>query len=96
MRAEKSNQSWFVYIVACRDGTLYTGITTDLTRRLAEHNGTGKPGVGAKYTSTRRPVTLVYSESKTTRSEAQQREWQLKRLTKQEKRELILLAEAAH
>ena len=51
--------SWYVYIVRCNDGTLYTGITKDLERRLAEHNS---PKGGAKYTRTRKPVTLVYFE----------------------------------
>jgi putative endonuclease len=75
-----------VYILECADATLYTGITTDLKRRVAEHNS-GK--VGAKYTKTRRPVQLRYSEKKKTRSAALIREAALKRLTRQEK--LLLL-----
>ncbi|MBU1567536.1 MAG: GIY-YIG nuclease family protein [Proteobacteria bacterium] len=73
-----SNPSWFVYIVRCRDGCYYTGITTDLTRRIAEHNS---PDGGAKYTRPRRPVTLVYSESTPSRSTATQRENQIKKMT---------------
>ncbi|GEM_PF-169068 len=70
--------SWIIYIVRCRDGSLYTGITTDLTRRIAEHNS---PGGGAKYTRPRRPVTLVYSESTPSRATAAQRENQIKKLS---------------
>jgi len=53
------NKEWFVYIVECNDKTLYTGITTDLERRIKEHNYSSK---GAKYTSKRRPVRMVYFE----------------------------------
>ncbi|MEQ1663269.1 MAG: GIY-YIG nuclease family protein [Thiobacillus sp.] len=69
---------WFVYLVRCADGTLYTGITTDLTRRVAEHNG--ESGLGARYTRSRRPVTLVYAEPATSRATAAQREAAIKRL----------------
>lgn len=77
---------WLVYIVCCRDGTLYTGITTDLVRRLAAHN-TGKGG--ARYTRTRRPVALVYSEPAASRSEATRREGRIKAMTTAQKRALI-------
>ncbi|MEL7544192.1 MAG: GIY-YIG nuclease family protein [Pseudomonadota bacterium] len=50
--------AWFVYIVECADGTLYTGVATDVARRLDEHNGAGAKGKGARYTATRRPVAL--------------------------------------
>lgn len=74
---------WMVYILRCADQTLYTGITTDLERRIAEHNGE-RVG-GAKYTAARRPVTLFYAEQAEDRSQAAQREWQLKRLSRVEK-----------
>ena len=74
-----------VYIVECRDGTLYTGISTDPDRRLREHNR----GSGAKYTRSRRPVTLCYREPAGDRSAALQRECAIKRLTRREKLELI-------
>jgi putative endonuclease len=78
--------SWVVYIVRCRDGSYYTGITTDLTRRIAEHNSlTG----GAKYTRPRRPVTLVYAEAASSRTTAAQREYQIKTLTVVGKSRLI-------
>jgi putative endonuclease len=80
--------SWFVYILKCADGTLYTGVTTDLTRRLREHNGELKGGRGAKYTKARRPVVLAYSEAASDRSSAQTREYELRTLTKENKRAL--------
>lgn len=80
----KSN--WFVYIMRCADETLYTGITTDLARRVEEHN-TGK--VGARYTRSRRPVVLVYSEEVENRSEASKREHAIKKLPLSGKMELV-------
>ena len=77
---------YFVYIVECADTTLYTGITTDLERRLSEHNQSEK---WAKYTRVRRPVTLVYSETHASRSEACKREYAIKQLSREEKREMI-------
>lgn len=78
--------NWFVYIMRCADGTLYTGITTDLVRREREHN-TGK--VGARYTRNRRPVVLVYSEEAQSRSEASKREHTIKKLPMAGKTKLI-------
>lgn len=75
----------FTYILHCADGTLYTGWTNDLQRRLAAHNA----GRGAKYTRSRRPVTLVYWETFPTKTEAMRREWAIKHLTRAEKLELI-------
>jgi putative endonuclease len=75
-------------MLRCTDGTLYTGVTTDIKRRVAEHNGDGAAGKGAKYTKARRPVTLVYSESVPDRSAAQQREHALRQLTRAEKEQL--------
>ncbi|MCK5405134.1 MAG: GIY-YIG nuclease family protein [Desulfobulbaceae bacterium] len=77
---------WYVYMVRCCDGTLYTGISTDLDRRIAEHNS--EKG-GAKYTRPRRPVHLVYSEQIDSRSAATKREYCLRKLSASEKRELI-------
>ncbi len=64
-------QDWYVYILKCKDDTFYTGVTTDIARRLEEHNTSPK---GAKYTSTRRPAILVYQETYPTRSLAQKQE----------------------
>ena len=81
-----TEQDWFVYILQCSDKTLYTGVTTDLDRRVEEHNNGSK---GAKYTAARRPVKMVYSEQLNSRSNAQQREHQIKSLTRQQKQQLI-------
>ncbi|MGN0313749.1 MAG: GIY-YIG nuclease family protein [Fusicatenibacter sp.] len=75
----------FTYIVECRDGTLYTGWTKDLERRITAHN----LGKGAKYTKSRRPVKLVYFEKFSCREEAMRREWEIKQLTRKEKLRLI-------
>lgn len=79
-------KTWFTYIVQCSDNTLYTGITNDLERRVKEHNSCEK---GAKYTRGRRPVELVYSESFTSRAEAAKREFVIKGMRIEDKRELI-------
>ena len=75
----------YTYILRCADGTLYTGWTNDLEKRLAAHNA----GTAAKYTRPRRPVTLVYQEAFPTQEEAMRRERQIKRLTRAEKLALI-------
>lgn len=77
---------WFVYIVECSDKSLYTGIATDVERRVEEHNTSSK---GAKYTSRRRPVKLVYFETSTDRSTASKREYAIKQLSRSEKLKLI-------
>ena len=74
------------YMVKCADGTLYTGWTNCLEKRLKAHNG-GRNG--AKYTKTKRPVSLVYYEGFFTKEEAMQREYQIKQLTRERKLELI-------
>jgi putative endonuclease len=79
--------SWWVYILRCADDSLYTGITTDLERRLAQHNGE-RPG-GARYTQARRPVELVWAEEQDDRSRAARREAQIKALKRDEKLTLI-------
>lgn len=75
----------YVYIVECKDGTLYTGWTTDLERRMKAHNS----GKGAKYTRSRLPVMLRYYESFETKQEAMRREYEIKQLTRKEKEKLI-------
>ena len=77
---------YFLYILRCSDDTLYTGITTDLQRRLAEHNSSTK---GAKYTRSRRPVALVYTEKFEDRSSASKREYIVKRLSRAKKLALV-------
>ncbi len=77
---------WFVYILICADKTLYTGITTDIERRLVEHNA--KKSI-TKYTRVRQPVVMVYSESVDSRSSAGKREAFIKSLRRSEKQKLI-------
>lgn len=77
---------YFVYIIQCADDTLYTGITTDLDRRINEHNSSK---LGAKYTKVRRPVKLVYSKEFENRSEASKEESRIKKLSRTEKLNLI-------
>ena len=73
--------AWFVYILSCSDGSLYTGITTDLERRIQQHNS----GNGAKYTRGRRPVELIYSRTCDDHSDALKQEHSIKRMSKQKK-----------
>ena len=77
---------YYLYIVECADKTLYTGITTDLSRRVDEHNSSE---LGAKYTRARRPVKLVYSKKFETRSLVCREEARIKKLTRPEKLKLI-------
>ena len=77
--------NYYVYILKCRDNTLYTGITTDLENRLKKHNS----GVGAKYTRGRAPVELMYYESGLDKSQALKREIAIKKLTRIKKEKLI-------
>jgi putative endonuclease len=78
---------YYVYIIKCADDTLYTGISTQLERRIEEHNSSDR---GAKYTRVRRPVELVYSEEYPDRSSASKREYEIKkRMTREKKLALI-------
>lgn len=83
--------AWCVYMLRCADGSLYTGITTDVARRVAEHNGEGT--LGARYTRSRRPVQLVYLEAAADRAEATRREAAIKRLDRARK---LALCERDH
>ena len=78
-------KSWYVYILRCNDGTLYTGSTDDVERRLSVHNS----GKGAKYTRSRTPVEVVHTEECESYSAALKREYAIKQLTRQQKLELI-------
>jgi len=82
---------WYVYMVRCADGSLYTGIARDLERRVREHNGSL---LGARYTRGRRPVELAYWEAAPDRAAASRRERQLKTLAKDAKEALIRAATA--
>ena len=82
---EKAESRHFTYIVRCRDGSLYTGWTTDLARRVETHNS----GKGAKYTRSRRPVELVYYEEFAMKEDALRRECEIKKLTRTAKEQLV-------
>ncbi len=77
---------WHVYIVSCNDGTLYTGISTNVVKRLKEHNYSKR---GAKYTKSRRPVILVYTQAVKNKSQALKKEISLKKLAREKKLAII-------
>lgn len=77
---------WTVYMVRCADDTLYTGVTTDIERRLREHNGSAR---GARYTRSRRPVSLVWQEPSASRATACRREYEVRHLDRWKKLSLI-------
>ena len=79
------HEPWYLYILECADGSFYTGITKDLERRLAQH----EQGKAARYTRTRRPVRLRYSEQCADRASALKREYKVKSMTRQQKQRLV-------
>jgi predicted GIY-YIG superfamily endonuclease len=81
----KNVERWTVYILRCKDGTLYTGITKDIKRRVKQHND----GKGSKYTQSRRPVKVVYKEKKMGRANALVREAEIKHYSKGKKEQLV-------
>jgi len=85
--------TWTIYFLRCNDNSLYTGITTDIKRRLHQHNNTK---LGAKYTRARRPVVLVYSETTVDKSTASKREYQLRTLTKKQKEKIVSAYPPSH
>ena len=82
----------YTYMLECADGTYYTGWTNDLEKRLSAHNA----GKGGKYTSVRRPVTLVYYEEFETKQEAMSREWHIKQLTRKQKEALVFNSQVSN
>jgi predicted GIY-YIG superfamily endonuclease len=85
--AETTIKAWFLYIVRCADGSLYTGITNDVPRRSKQHNA----GTASRYTRSRLPVNLIYQESQPSRSVALKRELAVKSMSRKEKESLIRL-----
>ncbi len=85
--AESAVSSWYVYMLECADGSLYIGVATDVERRLRQHNG--ELVGGARYTSGRRPVQLVWSEGSVDRASAQAREAQIKSWQRGDKLKLL-------
>ncbi len=86
----RKDDTWYVYMVRCNDGTLYTGMTNDLEKRIEAHNS-GK--TGARYTRSRRPVKLVYSVEAESKSAAAMLEYQMKKMHLSRKKKLIESAE---
>lgn len=84
--------AWFVYVLQCADGSLYTGITTDVTRRLSEHLGRG--GLGARYTRTHPVMGIVAAWHAQDRADASRMEWCIKQLPHAAKEELVTCGEA--
>jgi putative endonuclease len=87
MKKEKlvEESKWFTYMVECSDNTFYTGISTDVFKRIIKHNS----GKGAKYTKARTPVKLVYVQKFDDKSSASKEEWRIKQLTREEKLQMI-------
>ena len=84
-RSKPPGDKWFVYLLRCADGSLYTGIAKDVSRRCRQHNA----GTASRYTRCRRPVAVVYRETHPSRSSALKREAALKALTRRQKELLI-------
>ena len=84
--------NWFVYMILCHDGTLYTGISTDVARRFKEHAAQGKKC--AKYLRGKSPLQLVFQQSVGSRADASKVEYQIKKLSKSQKDDLIRLSKA--
>lgn len=84
-KARPTPDEWFVYVLRCADGSLYTGITTDVTRRCRQHNG----GTASKYTRSRRPVELLYRETHPDQSSALKREAAIKAMDRRAKLALV-------
>ena len=90
-KAKPSGEKWFVYIVRCADGSLYTGITKDVKRRCQQHNA----GTASRYTRSRLPVKLVYQEAHPSQSSALKREVAIKAMDRREKLAMIRVRKKA-
>ena len=84
-KKKKKAAAWLLYVLKCRDNTLYTGITTDVSRRVQQHNS----GIASHYTRSRIPVKLIFSEPCRGRSQALKKEYAMKQLSRKEKEEYI-------
>ena len=78
---------WFIYILECTDGSFYIGSTNNIEQRFKNHIA----GKGAKYTKSHKPLKMIYQEKFATKSEALKREWELKKLSRKQKEQLIKL-----
>lgn len=86
MTEHNKTTAWWVYLLRCNDNSLYAGVTTDIQRRVTEHNNSK---LGAKYTRARRPVSLAYLEAADNKSSACKREYQIRHFTKVKKEQLV-------
>ncbi len=86
MTEQNKTATWWVYLLRCNDNSLYAGVTTDINRRVDEHNNSK---LGAKYTRSRRPVNLAYLEEADNKSIACKREYQIRKLVKAKKEQLV-------
>jgi predicted GIY-YIG superfamily endonuclease len=84
-KRRKKAAAWLLYVLKCRDNTLYTGITIDVSRRVQQHNS----GTASRYTRSRLPVMLIFSEPCRSRSQALKKEYAMKRLTRKKKEEYL-------
>jgi predicted GIY-YIG superfamily endonuclease len=84
-KRRKKSAAWLLYVLKCRDNTLYTGITIDVSRRVQQHNS----GTASRYTRSRLPVRLVFSEPCQSRSQALKKEYAMKRLSRKKKEEYL-------
>jgi len=91
MTKQSKTGTWWVYFLRCNDNSLYAGVTTDILRRIGEHNNSK---LGAKYTRARRPVTLAYLEEADNKSEACKKEYLIRHLSKTKKE--LLVREYSH
>jgi len=89
--AEVLDETWFVYLLRCADGSLYTGITKDIARRSKQHNA----GTASRYTRSRRPTRMVYEEVQANQSQALKRELAIKALSRPQKETLIRQKESS-
>jgi len=87
MTEQNKTSTWWVYFLRCNDNSLYAGVTTDIHRRIDEHNNSK---LGAKYTRARRPVSLAYLEQVDNKSLACKREYQIRQLSKVKKEQLVI------
>lgn len=88
MMNEKENQ-WVVYMLECKDGSYYTGITNEIQRRIEEHNDSSPKSKAARYTRARQPVKLIYTQNCENRKEASKREFAIKKLSRVQKEKII-------
>jgi len=89
MSESRTGNQWVVYMLECQDGTYYTGITNHLERRITEHNDSSPKSKAARYTRSRQPVKIIYSENCENRQDASKKEFAIKKLSRRQKEKLV-------